>query len=88
MRLEQSWTPSGDTFEVQLQCAVTAFPSPKVSVWLVDLSSYFEPSYDSFNKIFLTNDANCTISFVFAKVASLVLAITKEIRNENRQWAN
>ena len=39
VRLEQSWTPSGDTFEVLLQCAVTAFPSPKVSVWSVELSS-------------------------------------------------
>ena len=30
VRIEETWKPSGESFEVELQCHVTAYPSAKV----------------------------------------------------------
>ena len=30
VRIEETWKPSGESFEVELQCLVTAYPSAKV----------------------------------------------------------
>ena len=32
VRIEETWKPSGESFEVELQCHVTAYPSAKVRI--------------------------------------------------------